>query len=86
MVPLMLLAMRASNNGSIVGEWCIAMPFGSKKGGKKGEPKGIRVSAVATTRKVIMATGAELRDCTMGWKGNGEWSEMKHELATLGGR
>lgn len=57
-----------------------------KKGKKRGEPKGIRVSAVATTRKVIMATGAELRDCTMGWKGNGEWSEMKHELATLGSR
>lgn len=37
-----------------------------KKGEKKGEPKGIRVSAVATTRKVIMATDAELRDCTMG--------------------
>lgn len=48
---------------------CVAMPFGSKKGGKKGEPKGISVSAVATTRKVIMATDAELRDCTMGWEG-----------------
>lgn len=33
-----------------------------------------------------MATDAELRDCTMGWKGNGEWSEMKHELATLESR
>lgn len=65
---------------------CVAMPFGSKKGEKKGEPKGIRVSAVATTRKVIMATDAELRDCTMGSDGMVEWSEMKHELATLGSR
>lgn len=39
MVALMLLAMRASNNGSIVGEWCIAMPFGSKKGKKKGNQR-----------------------------------------------
>lgn len=56
---------------------CVAMPFGSKKGEKKGEPKGIRVSAVATTRKVIMATDAELRDCTMGWDGKGMGNGMK---------
>lgn len=49
----------------------------AKKGGKKGEPKGIRVSAVATTRKVIMATDAELRDCTMGWDGKGMGNGVK---------
>lgn len=51
--------------------------FWKQKRGKKGEPKGIRVSAVATTRKVIMATDAELRDCTMGWDGKGMGNGVK---------
>lgn len=87
MVPLMLLAMRASNNGSIVGEWCIAMPFGSKKG-KKGGTKGHTCVCCCYDKESnngYRCGTSRLYD-GMGWKGNGEWSEMKHELATLKSR
>lgn len=67
---------------------CVAMPFGSKKGEKKGGTKGHTCVCCCYDKESnngYRCGTSRLYD-GMGWKGNGEWSEMKHELATLGSR